>query len=56
MLETLGIEVLRLIRVAIGPLAMGALVKAAVRQLTPEEKLMLDHAMQHTAANFARHL
>jgi 23S rRNA pseudouridine2605 synthase len=56
MLETLGIEVLRLIRVAIGPLALGALVKAAVRQLTPEEKLMLDRAMQHIATSIARHL
>jgi len=51
MLETLGIEVLRLIRVAIGPLALGALVKAAVRQLTPEEKLTLDRAMQRNAKN-----
>ena len=50
-LETLGIEVLRLIRVGIGPLALGALVKAAVRQLTPEEKLMLDRAMQRNAKN-----
>jgi len=51
MLETLGIEVLRLIRVAIGPLALGLLVKAAVRQLTPEEKLMLDRAMQRNTKN-----
>jgi 23S rRNA pseudouridine2605 synthase len=51
MLETLGIEVLRLIRVGIGPLALGALVKAAVRQLKPEEKLMLDRAMQRNAKN-----
>jgi 23S rRNA pseudouridine2605 synthase len=50
-LETLGIEVLRLIRVGIGPLALGASVKAAVRQLTPEEKLMLDRAMQRNAKN-----
>ncbi len=56
MLETLGIEVLRLIRVAIGPLTLGALVKAAVRQLTPEEKLTLDRAMRRSATNIGRHL
>jgi 23S rRNA pseudouridine2605 synthase len=46
MMETLDIEVLRLIRVAIGPLALGALAKGAVRQLTAEEKLTLDRAMK----------
>ncbi len=51
MLETLSIEVLRLIRVAIGPLAMGDLAKAAVRRLTADEKLMLDRAMQRNAKN-----
>jgi 23S rRNA pseudouridine2605 synthase len=45
MLETLGIEVLRLIRVAIGPLGLGELAKGAVRELTAEEKLTLDRAM-----------
>ena len=45
MMETLDIEVLRLIRVAIGPLALGDLPKSSVRALTPEEKLSLDHAM-----------
>jgi 23S rRNA pseudouridine2605 synthase len=51
MLETLDIEVLRLIRVAIGPLALGELAKATVRQLTAEEKLALDRAMkQNTKA------
>jgi len=48
MLETLGIEVLRLIRVAIGPLVLGALAKGAVRHLTAEEKLTLDRAMKKT--------
>jgi 23S rRNA pseudouridine2605 synthase len=42
----LGIEVLRLIRVAIGPLALGELAKGGVRALTDEEKLGLDRAMQ----------
>jgi 23S rRNA pseudouridine2605 synthase len=46
MMESLRIEVLRLIRVAIGPLALGDLPKGAVRQLTVEEKLTLDRAMK----------
>jgi 23S rRNA pseudouridine2605 synthase len=45
MLDGLGVEVLRLIRVAIGPLALGPLEKGASRPLTQEEKKMLDHAM-----------
>ena len=51
MLESLGIEVLRLIRVAIGPLALGDLAKGVVRQLTAEEKLTLDRAMKKTLKN-----
>jgi 23S rRNA pseudouridine2605 synthase len=46
MIEALGIEVLRLIRVAIGPFALGELAKGGVRALTREEKLGLDRAMQ----------
>jgi len=56
MLETLGMEVLRLIRVAIGPLALGDLPKAAVRRLTAEEKLTLDRTMLQNAKNTAPHL
>jgi 23S rRNA pseudouridine2605 synthase len=44
--EHRGIEVLRLIRVAIGPLALADLPKGTTRPLTPTEKLSLDHAMQ----------
>jgi 23S rRNA pseudouridine2605 synthase len=51
MLETLGIEVLRLVRVAIGPLALGDLPKGATRALTAEEKLSLDRAMQRNTQN-----
>jgi 23S rRNA pseudouridine2605 synthase len=46
MLEALGIEVLRLIRVAIGSLTLGELTKGGVRALTGEERLGLDRAMQ----------
>jgi len=46
MLEILGVEVLRLVRVAIGPLALGELPKSAVRALTAAEKLAIDRAMR----------
>ena len=45
MLENLGMEVLRLVRVAIGPLALGDLPKGAHRELTPAEKILVDRAM-----------
>ena len=45
MLEPLGVEVLRLVRVAIGPLALGQLGKGKFRILTSAEKLALDRAM-----------
>jgi len=45
MLENLGIEVLRLVRVAIGPLALGDLPKGAHRELSPAEKMLVDGAM-----------
>ncbi len=46
MLEELKIEVLRLVRVAIGTLTLGALPKGATRPLEQEEKQALDHAMR----------
>jgi 23S rRNA pseudouridine2605 synthase len=46
MLEALKIEVLRLVRVAIGPLALGDLPKGATRALQLEEKQALDRAMR----------
>jgi 23S rRNA pseudouridine2605 synthase len=46
MLEALAVKVLRLVRVAIGPLALGDLAKGASRALTPAEKLSLDAAMR----------
>jgi 23S rRNA pseudouridine2605 synthase len=41
LLGALGIEVQRLIRVAIGPLALGDLAPGAVRALTPVERAAL---------------
>jgi len=45
MMETLGVEVVRLVRVAIGPLELGTLAKGAYRHLRPEEKQSIDRAM-----------
>jgi 23S rRNA pseudouridine2605 synthase len=45
MLERFQLEVLRLVRVAIGPLALGELQKGATRALTTQEKKALDRAM-----------
>ena len=46
MIEHFKIEVLRLVRVAIGPLALGDLSKGATRTLEQEEKQALDRAMR----------
>ncbi len=46
MLEERNIEVLRLVLVAIGPLALGDLAKGATRALAHEEKQALDRAMR----------
>jgi len=46
MLAALGIEVLRLVRVAIGPLALGTLKKGSSRPLTSGEKRDLDAALR----------
>lgn len=45
MLEVHGIKVLRLVRVAIGPLQLGDLPKGAFRVLRPEEQAALDREM-----------
>ena len=45
MLEHFDVEVLRLIRVAIGPLVLGDLAKGAHRKLTLSEKREIDEAM-----------
>jgi 23S rRNA pseudouridine2605 synthase len=46
MLEALGVGVLRLVRVAIGPLILGDLKKGEVRVLVPKEKQEMDRAMR----------
>jgi 23S rRNA pseudouridine2605 synthase len=46
MIEGMGVEVLRLIRVAIGPLQLGDLAKGECRALTGDEKRMLDRALR----------
>jgi 23S rRNA pseudouridine2605 synthase len=45
MMKVMDVEVLRLVRVAIGPLKLGALAKGQYRFLIPEEKRMLDRAI-----------
>ena len=45
MLEGCGVAVLRLIRVAIGPLKLDALEKGAARELSRQEKLALDREL-----------
>jgi 23S rRNA pseudouridine2605 synthase len=51
MLEHLGIEVLRLIRVAIGPLVLGQLPKGKSRALALVEKSALDEAVKISRDN-----
>lgn len=50
MLAALGIEVLRLVRVAIGPLLLGTLKKGASRPLSVAEKNELDRALRGKSA------
>ena len=49
MMEGIGVEVLRLVRVAIGPLELGDLSKGAHRHLSGDEKRSLDHVLRETA-------
>jgi 23S rRNA pseudouridine2605 synthase len=54
MLEAFGVEALRLVRVAIGPLQLGELRKGEVRALTPEEKYSLQRSMERVAPQLHR--
>ena len=49
MLDALNIEVVRLVRVSIGPLALGDLPKGQSRELTRAEKAALDDAMREAS-------
>jgi len=49
MFAALGVEVLRPLRTAIGPLQLGGLSKGATRRLTPDEKLSIDNACRSSA-------
>ena len=51
MLEQLAVDVLRLVRVAIGPLTLGDLAKGASRRLTAEENGAIDAAMSASAGS-----
>lgn len=55
MLDALGVEVLRLVRVAIGPLQLGELAKGSFRHLSAKEKRALDRAMGNEQASGVRH-
>jgi 23S rRNA pseudouridine2605 synthase len=55
MLAALGVEVLRLVRVAIGPLELGKLAKGTCRPLTADEKRSLDLAMRAVPAKVVAH-
>lgn len=46
MLEALGIQILRLVRIAIGPIHLGPLAKEGTRPLTALEKTALDNALK----------
>ena len=52
--EQLGIEVLRLVRTAIGPLQLGELAKGSTRPLTKSEKAALDKALDSAAKTRSR--
>lgn len=54
MLDALGIEVLHLIRVAVGPLQLGELAKGLYRSLRPEEKAALDRALDTSSSSRLR--
>lgn len=53
--EALDIDVLRLVRVAIGPLRLGDLPKGSVRELIESEKSSIESAMAITAVGHQSH-
>jgi 23S rRNA pseudouridine2605 synthase len=55
MLAPLGINVLRLLRVAVGPLVLGDLPKGSWRRLTDQDKRALDRVIRRQSAVSAGH-
>lgn len=53
MLDTLRIEVLRLVRISIGPLELGKLAKGTYRHLTAQEKSAIDFAVNKSGRRTA---
>ncbi|HKW66775.1 MAG TPA: pseudouridine synthase [Terriglobales bacterium] len=54
LLSALGVDVLRLLRVSIGPLPLGDLAKGSSRPLTQAEKYTLDDAMRYKKVKLSR--
>lgn len=54
MLDVLGIETLRIVRVSIGPLHLGELKKGEARSLAPSEKRGVDEALKRTSRETSR--
>lgn len=54
MLAACGVEVLRLVRVAIGPLVLGDLAKGKARELTSAEKRAVDRAVKDRAMTMVK--
>lgn len=52
MFERCGVEVLRLVRVSVGPLQLGDLPKSSHRELTQNEKLALDRELMRNGQSF----
>jgi 23S rRNA pseudouridine2605 synthase len=55
-LESLGVDVLRLVRVAVGPLQLGELSKGGTRSLTTAEKLAIDRALNVSVGRARRRI
>lgn len=55
-LKVLGVEVLRLVRVAVGPLQLGELHKGGTRLLTPAEKMAIDRALNISVGRTRRRI
>lgn len=55
LLAAVGVEVLRLVRVAVGPLELGELKKGEVRRLTAEEKDGIDRALAESGKRPQKH-